>query len=280
MASDRLNFSTDTQNNQLSTLEPACMKNRQPLNQGAPKLSEEQVEEAKKQLINKSYINLEFPKVLRLRNDPPLAQQNYYLFTFRPAQGATPDKDGCFGVMKFRGAFPTPQEAEEWAEKIIRDVDSYNENLIGYVGREFPLTDSNKYCLTTKEVDVRTKLDTIARNSIKNQREQDKKEMEEIQERRRQLLADTTETKETSIDDLDYYIQIRVKRGNLRMIQEECEKKIKECGKLIKKTTAEISELDEKHPEYKEEYELRYKNSLESIGADKASESKMIKYMK
>ena len=276
---ERIQFADEVQQNRLASIEPQCMRDRPPCLPGTRSLTEEEVDVAKRELINSSYLKLEFPKVVRTRRDPPLAQQNYYMFTFVPSKGARPDADGCFGVMKQRGTFPTPKEAEEWGENLIRGTDSYHENIIGYVGVDFPLTTDSKYCLSTKEVDVRTKMDTIARDSIRAQRENDKKEMEEVQERRRQLLADTTEAKQDAIDDLDYYITLRVKRANIRMLQEECEKKIKECGKILKKTTAEINKLDDSHPEYAKEYQAKYKNALDAIGGN-TGDSKMLEYMK
>ena len=277
--SERINFTEEVQENTLVSVEPQCMRDRENPLPGTPLLTEEQVAQAKKDLINTDFLKLNFPKVIRTRKDPPLAQQNYYAMSFIPSAGATPDSDGCFGVMKQRGTFPTPKEAEEWCENIIRGTDSYCENLIGYVGCDFPLTSDSKYCLSTKEVDVRTKMDSIARNSIKSQRENDKREMEEIQDRRRQLLSDTTEQKETSIDDLDYYVTLRVKRANIRIMQEECTKKMKECAKILSKTTSEINKLDEKYPKYEKEYQAKYNSALDAIGGD-TNGSKMLEYMK
>lgn len=276
---DRSQFSEEVHQNRLSTSEPQCMKDRVKCNPGERQLTEEEVECAKKELVNNSFLKLSFPKVVRIRRDPPLSQQNYCLFTFTPSKGARPDTDGCFGVVKFRGSFPTPREAEEWAENLIRGCDSYNENIIGYVGSDFPLTSESSYCLSTKEVDIRTKMDSVARDHIKAQRENDKREMEEVQERRRQLLADTSESKKESFDDLDYYTTLRVKRANIRILQEECEKKLKECAKILKKTNSEINELDDKFPQYKSQYEEKYKTALDSIGGT-TNNNKMLEYMK
>jgi len=266
-------------NNKLSNSVPQCMLERNKLTSSAQPLNDEQTENAKQELLNTSFVKLEFPRVQRVRNDPPLAQQNYFVFSFTPSSGAQPDKDGCFGVMKMRGSFATVQEAEEWSENLLRNVDSYHENLVGYVGRDFPVTLDSKYCNSTKEVDIRMKLDGVARDNIKQQREQEKREMEEIQERQKQLLADTTEAKEVSYDDIEYYTSLRVKRANVRILQEECEKKIKDCSKILKKTNNEIFELDEKHPEFQKEYEAKYKSALEAIGTDSTG-NKMIEYMK
>lgn len=277
--SDRINFTDEVQENKLATMEPQCMRDRPDPLPGTRPLTEEEVVQAKKELINTSFLSMNFPKVVRTRRDPPLSQQNYYVMTFVPSKGARPDADGCFGVMKQRGTFPTPKEAEEWSENLIRGTDSYNENIIGYVGNDFPVTLDPKYCLSTKEVDVRTKMDTIARDSIRSQRENDKKEMEEIQERRRELLSDTSEDKATAIDDLDYYVTLRVKRANIRMMQEECTKKMKECAKILSKTTSEINKMDDKHPQYAKEYKAKYCSALDAIGGD-TNGSKMLEYMK
>jgi len=277
--SDRLHFKDEIHQNRVATSEPQCMRDRPDCKPGSRNLTEEEVEVAKKELVNTSFLQLGFPRNIRIRRDPPLAQQNYCLFTFTPSSEATPDKDGCFGVMKFRGSFPTPREAEEWAENLIRGVDSYNENIIGYVGTDFPLTVDSKYCLSTKEVDVRSKIDNVVKDNIRSQRENDKKEMEEIQDRQRQLLADTSESKQECVDDLDYYITLRVKRANIRMLQEECEKKLTECAKILKKSTVEINEMDERHPDYIKEYQSRYKNALDAIGGE-THNNKLLEYMK
>lgn len=277
MSADRIQFTDETSSNRLSTYEPACIRDKkdsQKLSFGAPVLNDEEAVPAKEALLNKSFINLDFPKKLRMRVDPALPQQNFCLFTFTPSKGAAPDADGCFGVIKQRGNFATDRDADEWGEHIIRTVDSINENLIGRVGQDFPLTMENKYCEQTKEVDIRMKMDDIARGKVKAQRDQDKKEMDEIQSRQKELLADTSEKKEVSFDDIEYYTQLRVKRGNIRTLQEECQKKMKECSKILDKTNKEIHSLDDKHPSFEKEYESKYKAALDSVGGTGSEQSK------
>ena len=261
---------------------PLCMvieKLRTVLKSSAPHLTDEETEKAMKELFNPSFTNLEFPRLMRQRIDPPLAQQNFCVFSFTPSIGAQADKDGCYGALRIRGTFPSVQDAEEWSEKLVRNHDSFHENMVGFVGRDFPLTADSKYCTKTKEVDIRMKLDNVSRDNIKQQREAEKREMEEIQERQKQLLADTTEAKEMSFDDIEYYTSLRVKRANVRILQEECEKKLKDCAKILKKTNQELFELDEKFPEYQKQYEEKYKNALDAIGGQ-TENNKMIEYMK
>jgi hypothetical protein len=249
----------------------------------ASQLTEEQTQEASKELINKTFTKLEYPKAVKLRVDPIISGQKYCVFTFVPSSGAKPDNDGAFGVVKFRGAFPCVEDSEERCTYLIQNVDSYNENFITFVGHDFPLTLDPKYVEKTKEISIRNKMDTVARENIKKQREQERKEMEEIQDRQKQLLADTTEHKATAIDDLDYYTTLRTKRASLRMFVEETERKLKDASKSIKQTSQEINDLDEKYPEYKKQYEEKYRTALDAVGAahdPNTPAGKMIEYMK
>ncbi len=283
MSADRIQFTDEVSRNRTATYEPQCMidkKDTQKLSFGAPALTDEEAVPAKAALLNKGFLNLDFPKKLRMRVDPSLPHQNFCLFTFIPSKGACPDADGCFGVMKQRGNFATDRDADEWGEHLIRTVDSLNENFIGRVGQDFPITLDDKYCEQTKEVDIRMKLDDVSRGKVKDQRDKDKKEMEEIQDRQKELLADTNkEVKDQSFDDIEYYTQLRVKRGNIRILQEECQKKMKECNKILEKTNKEIHKLDDRFPHYDKEYEAKYKGALDAIGGD-TKQNKMIEYMK
>ena len=276
------NLIDQTRMNKLAQQAPKCMLEKfenEKLSPIAAPLNDEQGAAAVSELTNHAFVQFEFPKIQRKRVDPPIAQQNYFIFSFTPSSGATPDKDGCFGVMKMRGAFATQKESEEHSEYLIRTVDSFHENLIGFVGRDFPVTLENKYCKETKDVDVRMKLENVSREHLKQQREQEQREMEEIQERQKQLLAETSEKSEVTYEDLDFYVSLRVKLAQARLMQEESDKNVKKCGKVIKQTKEQIYELDEKYPEYQKEYQEKYTNALEAIGGD-TQNNKMIEYMK
>ena len=108
--------------------------------------------------------------------DPQIPSQIYSLHSFVPSKGSTPDKNGVYGMVKFRGSFSSIQEANERSEYLIRNVDSYNSILTGYVGRPFPLTNNNKkYCTETNEVDVNKTTDEIVSKDIKSKRDEEKR---------------------------------------------------------------------------------------------------------
>ena len=160
-------FREEFQTNYTVKTEPDCMKNRPVLEPSASLLQGDELKEAKQELVQKAFVQYKFPKIQRFRVDPPINQQNYYsLHSFTPAPGATPDADGCFGVVKFRGAFGNLQEADAWAEHLIRNVDSLHEIHIGYVGKEFPLTLDPLYFNETHEVNMKKKMDSVSKSHI------------------------------------------------------------------------------------------------------------------
>ena len=241
-------------------------------------LTKEEYKEARKELVKDAFVKFRFPRILKSRIDPPLNGQQYSLHSFIPAPGASPDKDGVYGIFKNRGNFNSEQEANERCELLIRTIDSVNEIFIGYTSKEFPLTLNSNWCSETKEIDVKNKLDEVARLKYKEQREKDQKDMEEIETRQKKLLSDNKELKQESKDDLDYYIMLRVKYANLKLSKEDLETKIKNVSELLENSKKEIKEMTEKYPEYKEKYMAKYQNALSSSGID-IEKNPLIKYM-
>jgi hypothetical protein len=241
-------------------------------------LTKSEFKEAKQELLKDSFSKFKFPRIYKSRVDPQINGQQYSLHSFIPAKGATPDKDGVFGIFKNRGNFNTLNEANEHSELLIRSIDSVNEIFIGFCGKEFPLTMNSNWCSETKEIDVKNKLDEVAKAKYKEQREKEQKDMDEIQERQKKLLSDNKEMKQESKDDLDYYIMLRVKYANLKLSLEELKSKVKNVDELLEKSKVEIKEMTEKHPEHKEQYMAKYKNALDSSGISTES-NPLIKYM-
>ena len=261
-----------------ATQEPQCIQERLTVevDPTSKNLTKEEYKDAKETVYNKDFLKFRFPRIYKQRVDPPLTGQLYSLHTFIPSSGATPDKDGCFGCLKIRGTFPNMNEADEFAEKIIRTTDSYNENFISYVGREFPLTLTSKYCRYTREIDVQNKLDQVSRENTKKQKEKEEKEIEEIKDKERKLLSESKE--EPVKDDIKAYTTLRVKLANAKYAKEEVEKKLKTVLDLIVKTTQEVEEFDSKFPEYKKQYMEEYVKALTQAGVA-VKENPLIKYM-
>jgi len=131
-----------------------CPEDRDRINkwkpdQTAPVLTQEQADEALKELNNTAFTD-KFPRIERTYADPILPMQYIGLISFTPAKGATPNENGVYGFAKLRGNFSSEIEANERAEFIIRNIDSHHQIYHTYVGRPFPITNSSKYSAKTR----------------------------------------------------------------------------------------------------------------------------------
>ena len=248
--------------------------NRQPLNA-------EEFENAKQCLLKKNYIEEKYPNTMKSRIDPKINRQSYGLISFIPSKNAFPDADGLYGIMKFRGSFETIPDAEEYADKLIREHDSYAEIDIVRIGYEFPVMANNDiYTSSTREIDIRQKVEDIVRADKITKRNAENKEIKNIQDRRKQLIDPThAEERDKAVEDIDMYTQLRVKKANALMAINESKKTIGTAESIIDKTNEDLLRLEQDHPEFKDEYLERYYKALDSVGASPQQNS-LIDYMK
>jgi hypothetical protein len=266
--------------------EPLCMiqhkRETEPFKTTKTTLIEDKdLKEVSKVLINTSYISSGIPKLIKTRIDPPIANQSCCVFYFVPSSKAIPDKDGCYGVVKIRGCFSSEEHATDYSVQLVKTIDAYHENIIGYTGQDFPLT-SNSRAFDNKdmEVDIRKKIDDVSNEDLKKQRREERQEMEDMTKRQEKLLQDVKDEKTISTDDLDYYITLHVKKASLKSVQQECEQKQKECCALVRKVNCELTSLDDTHPEFRKQCLDKYKESLRATGVpeEKLAEQPIVKY--
>lgn len=270
-------FREEFQTNYLVKDEPQCMKERPVLAAGTPTLDQAESKEAKEELVNSTYVKYKFPKVQRFRVDPPINQTNYYsLHSFTPSPGAKADEDGCFGVVKFRGAFGTLEEADAWAEHLIRNVDSLHEIHIGYVGKEFPLTLDPMYFNETHEVNLKKKMDTVAKAHVKASQEKEKQDIDQLKKREKELLESSKQSPEDMKVSLDHYIALKVKCANICLVRDETMKKLESYEKSRQEALDEIEELNRQFPDYAAQALPTFKKSLEDVGI---KDTPLLKYM-
>jgi hypothetical protein len=254
---------------------PECIKSI-PVDALRDNLTAEQLDSAQS-LKNINFLRLEFPRTRKVRVDPELNHQRFALISFVPSSGATPDSDGCFGVSKIRGVFSTIEEADEWANNLIRNYDSYAEIDFVPVGKEFPvMADNMVYVRETKEVDVRKILDKTTKEYLDKKREQEKQQIDEIKKRQKELQELPQEEDKNS---LDYYIKLRVKRATSLMRKDEARNVMNQCNHVIDGTGVELNEVEENHPEYAKQYLEQYETALKETGI-KPQDNPLIKYMK
>jgi hypothetical protein len=98
---------------------------------------------------------------------------------------------------------------------------------------------------------------------MKLKREQEQKEIEDIEQREKELLEDCKKTEEPTDD---HYTTLRVKKAQLMWTYIDTEKKMKQMCGLIAKTRREIEELDEKYPDLKQSYFNKYMDARKKAG--------------
>ena len=245
---------------------------------GVPVLTEEQTTEAVK-VLNNTVFTDKFPRVDRTYADPLLPMQIYGLISFTPAKGAKPNENGVYGFAKMRGNFSTEIEANERAEFLIKNVDSYHQIYHTYVGRPFPMTTSSKYSAETSEVDIRKETTQSISQNIKEKKIDEQKVISEIKERQEKLLE---ESKREEIDTYEDYITQRVKLAQLSFTYLEHQKKMAEVKDIVIKTRKVVKELDEEFPSYKDTYYEKYMKAREDAGLKESkmdSEANFIKFL-
>lgn len=263
-----------------ATSPPRCMRELEKhVDTQRKTLSDEEADIATKDLVNKNYIQLNFPRTMKLQVDPPLNAQTYAMYSFIPAKDAKPDLQGCFGVLKVRGCFPNESEMDHWSEHLIRGYDSYAKIDQCWVGRPVPLmVDNEIYRSSTREIDIRRKVDEVQREELKTRREEEKREQEDIQRRHRELMRDVNEDRKETPDDLELYVQMKVKHAHAKFTKDELLKRLTDYDSNISRVEKEIAELDEKDPTFKEQYMQRYVQALEAAGIP-VHNAPLVKYM-
>lgn len=236
-------------------------------------LTSEQTEKAMEELYITDFVK-KFPQRERVFCDPIYLNQVFGLHSFVPSRGATPDKDGVYGMVKFRGAFTTKEEADKRAEELIKNCDSYHNIFTSYIGRPFPATVDPKFSAERNEVDVRKKTAEVVSEDVKAKRDQERKEIEEIKQREERLKEDVR----TDQSPEDRYITLRVKKAQLVWTYLENTKKLREMKDIIRKTSKEIKEMDSEYPNFIQSYKDRYFQARRESGL-KDDDTSFIRYL-
>ena len=243
-----------------------------------PKLTDSQTDEALKDLNVDDFIT-NYPRIERHYCDPPIFGQKFCLVSFIPSQGAKPDKDGIYGMFKSRGNFATIEEANEKAESLIQNIDSYHKIYHCYVGRPFPATSSSKYSAETAEVDIKKKITNVISEDVLAKKREEQKEIDEIKEREKRLLAESKRAEEGIPEDpVETYTVNRVKYAQLTWTYIETGKKMEQMKENIIKTREILKEMDEENPDFITKYRSKYMKAREESGIPDDDES-FIKYL-
>jgi hypothetical protein len=237
-------------------------------------LSEEQVASAMETLRVNDFVE-KFPRVDKFYADPAIASQVYGLHSFVPAKGARPDEKGVYGFVKFRGAFATQQEADERAEFLIRNVDSFHDIYTSFCGRPFPISHNKDFVKETAEVDVRDQIVKATSEDVAAKVKKDRQLKDEVLEREKKLIEDCS--KEES--PLDRYTTLQVKRANTISAILEARKKLDKWVEGLAKCREEIKQLDDTDPTHRDSYIEKYLAAREGVGMPSTLEGTYLQFM-
>lgn len=232
--------------------------------QGSPPLTEEQAQSAFKDLVDDSMVR-NYPQIERRYIDPDIpADQKITLISFTPSKGATPDSDGFFGFIRFRGSYQSQIECDERADYLIRNAGSYHVIQYAPTGRPVPVTFESKYSEAVNEVDVRKKIIEDTSNDIAKKRRAEKQEEEDIKERHKALLEDSE--KGVDADPSDRYTTLTVKKAQLIFTYNQHMAKMKEIRPILRKTQKEIDEMDaDSDGQYRKEARDKYMEARKKL---------------
>lgn len=243
-------------------------------------LTPAETESAYKELNNTAFTS-KFPRVDRTYADPPVQLQSIGLISFTPAKGAVANKDGVFGFAKLRGNYASEMEANQRAEYLIRNVDSYHQIYHTYVGRPFPITASSQYSADTQEIDIRRAAAESISSAVKEKKMEEKRTVDDIKQREEALRADTQADPEEK-DPIEEYTTLRVKKAQLIFTYLEHQRLMKEVKASLIKTRSRVEHMDETDPTLKDRYYKKYMDARDTAGlvqSDADTQSNFIKYM-
>ena len=252
----------------LTTPEDRDLEDKWRPQQHEPELDSTQLAAAMDELNVTSFTG-KFSRVDRTYADPPIPLQNISLISWIPAKGAKPNQSGVYGFAKIRGSYNTGIEADQRAEYLIKNIDSYHKVFHCYTGRPFPLTNSSKYSAETSEVDIRKETTEAVSSDVKAKKLEEEKEMRDMKEREDALIESS---KSEEVDPYDEYITLKVKKAQLSWTYLEHVKKIKEIKNILIKTKEEIRVLDEQDPEFEKKYYDKYMTARRNTGLSESAE--------
>jgi hypothetical protein len=271
--------------NSLTSPEDRNIEDKWRPDQSANVLSNEETVEAVKALNNTDFIK-KFSSVERAYADPAIPMQQLGLFSFTPAKGAKPNENGVFGFAKVRGVYATQHEADQRAEYLIRNVDSYHQIYHLYVGRPFPITSSSDYSAETSEIDIRKEMTKSISSNIKEKKEQEQQTIKEMKEREEELLKESEKAQKddgshaVDTDPYEEYITVSVKKAQLSWTFLEHLKKLEEVRKSIINARKTVKEMDEMYPEFKDKYFEKYLDARKKTGLNNDNmKDNFMKYM-
>ena len=112
-------------------------------------------------------------------------------------------------------------------------------------------------------MDIKKSVTESFNQDIKQKRDEEQKQIEEITQKEKNLLEDVKKDRENPDDS---YTTLKVKKAQLTWTYAETEKKLKQMAVLIAKTRKTIEEMDSEDPNLKKIYYEKYVEARKNAG--------------
>jgi len=221
-------------------------------------MNDQQLEVLKKENI------IKVDRVERLPVDPPLAGQEWGLFSFKLLPRPV---NGVYGFLKFRGAFATEDEYIKHATHLIQGVDSKHKLWPYRQGHWFPITTNEEFVKEEYEVSQQDKLSDIYKQRETQEQRETKQKMRDIQDRQKALQEESKRgTPDT--ESLRYYAHKTMEIEQINSWLENLRKRKRDLLNALLKNRDEIERLNKEHPEYQEQVMEEIKVIKSDIGLE------------
>lgn len=207
-----------------------------------------------------------YPKVVRTMADHPLVGQRLSCISFMLFKEPRKLSNGVpvYGYLKCRGNWADESQASHEATKIIKNVDSKYPIRIAPTGEWVPITDEEAF--NNDKLEVKTSEDQICL--------QDEAAKEKLNEQRRikkEIMERESELRSTGdiYDDptsLSFYAMRRVTEKTLIESRERQINQLESTHATIRKVQLELKDLEEKYPEYIDQWVDRYNEERAKAG--------------
>ncbi|MBL4898171.1 MAG: hypothetical protein JKX76_00860 [Colwellia sp.] len=204
--------------------------------------------------------------------------QTFGLYSWTPAKGASPDAEGVYGGMKLIGNYEDMQDADDRANEVIREEDSYNIIRTCRVGQcTLLITPDSKYNLDGDNrniIDINKKVKDVIREDVKAKRADEAKEIEEIKERESNLQD---EVDRENTDEKEVYTTLNTKLAQLSWTYIETAKKMAAMKETIINTRSDIATMREENESVHTNMYQRFMDARAKCGIPQDDKS-FIKY--
>lgn len=199
---------------------------------------------------------VKYPQIVRKGMDEPPSKSQIYTnvsyMLFETPVKVKNSRKPVYGFMKIRGSFPSKEEAEADARRIISEVDSKYQIRLAPTGAWIPITEDDR--AIEELYDVRNSDDEIhlRDKAVKEKEAEERRIARELKENEEKLKNETDVHDQP--ESLDFYTMNRVTEMRLVENRDAELEKLRDIENKIAFTRMKLKKLEQNNPDYKEQW--------------------------